>query len=136
VLLLPVSGPGGAGEFYRALAIANGIARRWPTPAIQFVVSRDAPTHRTAPYPTLLVGRSPTLETEAVNEIISRVRPARRHLRQLGSRGPVRMRASARRQGRVRELARIEPPPRLSPAAHALARPALDRPARAFSQAT
>ena len=75
MLLLPVSGPGGAGEFYRALAIANGIARRWPDAAIQFVVSRDAPYAQDAPYPTLLVGRSPTLETEAVNEIISRVRP-------------------------------------------------------------
>ena len=75
MLLLPVSGPGGAGEFYRALAIANGIARRWPDAAIQFVVSRDAPYAQDAPYPTLLVGRSPTLETEAVNEIISRMRP-------------------------------------------------------------
>jgi hypothetical protein len=75
VLFLPVSGPGGAGEFYRALAIANGIARRWPDAAIQFVVSRDAPYAHHAPYPTVLVGRSPTLETEAVNEIISQVRP-------------------------------------------------------------
>ena len=75
MLFLPVSGPGGAGEFYRALAIANGIARRWPDAAIQFVVSRDAPYAHDAPYPTVLVGRSPTLETEAVNEIISQVRP-------------------------------------------------------------
>jgi len=75
VLFLPVSGPGGAGEFHRALAIANGIARRWPDAEIQFVVSRDAPYAHHAPYPTVLVGRSPTLETEAVNEIISQVRP-------------------------------------------------------------
>ena len=60
LLFLPVSGPGGAGEFYRALAIATALCVAGPIAAIQFVVSRDAPYAHHAPYPTVLVGRSPT----------------------------------------------------------------------------
>jgi len=65
-LFVPVSGPGGAGEYYRCLAIAR---------RIKFVVSRDAPYAADRAYPMLTVARSPTYETAAVVRIIEQERP-------------------------------------------------------------
>lgn len=74
VLFVPVSGPGGAGEYYRSLAIARAVERRWPGAAISFVMSREAPQAAGAPYPVHLVDRSPTYETAAVRRILADVR--------------------------------------------------------------
>ncbi len=74
-LFVPVSGPGGAGEYFRSLAVARSLERRWPGCAIRFVVSRDAPYARDAPYPVSLVERSPTYETPEVKAILRRERP-------------------------------------------------------------
>jgi glycosyltransferase involved in cell wall biosynthesis len=74
-LFVPVSGPGGAGEYFRSLAVARAVERRWPGCTIKFVVSRDAPYSRGAPYPVLLVERSPTYETREVQAILERERP-------------------------------------------------------------
>ena len=74
-LFIPVSGPGGAGEYFRSLAVARSLERRWPGCAIRFVVSRDAPYSRGAPYPVLPVERSPTYETAEVKAILQRERP-------------------------------------------------------------
>lgn len=74
-LFIPVSGPGGAGEYFRSLAVARSVARRWPAGSIRFVVSRDAPYAREAPFPVDFVERSPTYETRAVNRILARERP-------------------------------------------------------------
>lgn len=74
-LFIPVSGPGGAGEYFRSLAVARSLERRWPGCDIKFVVSRDAPYSREAPYPVLPVERSPTYETREVNAILRRERP-------------------------------------------------------------
>jgi glycosyltransferase involved in cell wall biosynthesis len=74
-LFVPVSGPGGAGEYFRSLAVARSIERRWPGCSIKFVVSRDAPYSRGAPYPVLPVERSPTYETREVRAILERERP-------------------------------------------------------------
>lgn len=74
-LFIPVSGPAGAGEFYRALALARAVERRWPGCTIAFVASRNAPYAAGAPYPVHFVERSPTLETEAVNALLERCRP-------------------------------------------------------------
>jgi hypothetical protein len=75
VLLVPVSGPGGAGEYFRALALASGIERRWPGARIRLVASRDAQFAAHSPYPVIFIDRSPTYETRAVNEILARERP-------------------------------------------------------------
>lgn len=75
LLFVPVSGPAGAGEFYRALALARAVERRWPGGSITFVASRDAPYAAQAPYPVHLVERSPTLETGAVNALMERIHP-------------------------------------------------------------
>jgi glycosyltransferase involved in cell wall biosynthesis len=74
-LFVPVSGPGGAGEYYRSLAVARAVERRWPACRIQFVLSRDARYGGDSPYPVLYVERSPTFETAAVVAILERERP-------------------------------------------------------------
>jgi glycosyltransferase involved in cell wall biosynthesis len=74
-LFLPVSGPGGAGEFFRAVAVAHALERRWPGCEISFVVSRDASYAQSTTFRTLLVDRSPTHESDAVLEILRREQP-------------------------------------------------------------
>jgi glycosyltransferase involved in cell wall biosynthesis len=74
-LFIPVSGPGGAGEYYRSLAVAKAVERHWPGCQIKFVLSRDARHGGDAPYPVLHVERSPTYETREVVAILGRERP-------------------------------------------------------------
>ena len=74
-LFIPVSGPGGAGEYYRSLAVAKAVEHRWPGCRIKFVLSRDARYGGDAPYPVLHVERSPTYETREVVAILERERP-------------------------------------------------------------
>jgi glycosyltransferase involved in cell wall biosynthesis len=74
-LFIPVSGPFGMGEYARSLAIANGIAARWPAAVIQFVLSRAAPYAAGAPYPTTLLDSSPTFHTTAVQQLIEQWSP-------------------------------------------------------------
>jgi len=74
-LFIPVSGPGGTGEYFRSLAIARSVERRWPSARITFVVSRDALYATQCPYPIHLINRSPTYETAAVNAIVREERP-------------------------------------------------------------
>jgi hypothetical protein len=65
-LFIPVSGPGGAGEYFRSLAIAHGLEARWPAARIRFVLSRDARYAAGAPYPVLWIDDSPTRASDAV----------------------------------------------------------------------
>ena len=74
-LFIPVSGPGGAGEYHRSLAIATGLRRRWPDCSIRFVLNRDAPYATSTPYPVTLLADSPTRATTAVNTCIRQERP-------------------------------------------------------------
>jgi hypothetical protein len=74
-LFIPVSGPFGMGEYARALAIANGVAKRWPAAVIQFVLSREAPYAADAPYATTLLESSPTFHTAAVQQLIEEWSP-------------------------------------------------------------
>jgi hypothetical protein len=74
-LFVPVSGPGGAGEYFRSLAIAHAVARRWLDAQIHFVVSREASYVAEVPYPVTLIDGSPTRDTAAVLEALSRLRP-------------------------------------------------------------
>jgi hypothetical protein len=74
-LFVPVSGPGGAGEYYRSLAIARAAERHWPGCRIQFVLSRDARYGGDSQYAALHVERSPTYETREVVAILERERP-------------------------------------------------------------
>ncbi len=95
-LFVPVSGPGGAGEYFRSLAVAKAIERRWPGSTIHFIVSRDAPYSKDAIFPVELIDRSPTYETAVVNEIIARLRP---HVVLFDSAGRVAQFRAAKRAG-------------------------------------
>jgi hypothetical protein len=74
-LFIPVSGPGGAGEYYRSLAIASGLRRRWPDCSIRFLLNRDAPYASSSPYPVDLLDDSPTRATAVVNTCIDNEHP-------------------------------------------------------------
>jgi len=75
ILFVPVSGAKGAGEFFRSLTIAQGIQRRWPAADISFIVSREAGYAQELPFRTVLIDRSPTYDSEAVNHAIDELRP-------------------------------------------------------------
>jgi hypothetical protein len=74
-LFVPVSGPGGAGEYHRALAVARGAERRWPGCEIRFVLNTAAPYAASAPYPGLRLDDSPTRSNAAVCAYVRSVRP-------------------------------------------------------------
>jgi glycosyltransferase involved in cell wall biosynthesis len=74
-LFVPVSGPGGAGEYYRSLAIARGLERRWPGARIRFALNREATYARDAPYEGLSLDDSPTRSSPQVVEYIHAERP-------------------------------------------------------------
>ncbi len=75
-LFVPVSGPGGAGEYHRSLAVARGFERRWPGCRIRFVLNRSAPYAAQAPYEALQIDDSPTRASAAVVAAIRAERPA------------------------------------------------------------
>jgi len=75
ILFIPVSGKFGTGEYSRSLAIAQGVASRWPGAALLFILSREAPYAATAPVAAELLDSSPTFHTRAVVDIIQRWRP-------------------------------------------------------------
>lgn len=75
VLFVPVSGPDGAGEYYRSVAIAEAVKRRWPKADITFVVNCEAGYAQRVPFPARLIDGSPTRSTEAVNRVIEELRP-------------------------------------------------------------
>jgi spore coat polysaccharide biosynthesis predicted glycosyltransferase SpsG len=74
-LFVPVSGPGGAGEYYRSLAIARGLERRWPHARIRFALNREAAYAHDAPYEGLSLDDSPTRSSPQVVEYIHAERP-------------------------------------------------------------
>lgn len=75
LLLIPVSGPLGIGEFARSLAIGNAVQARWPQVQLRFVIHKDAPYAASLAHPARLVPASPTLCTREVIEEIGTFRP-------------------------------------------------------------
>lgn len=75
LLFVPVSGEKGVGEYYRLLAIAEGVQRRWPRARIHFVISRFAGYANDVPFPTVKIEGSPTFHTSAVRRAIGGLRP-------------------------------------------------------------
>jgi len=75
LLLVPVSGPRGMGEFARAQAIGNAVRARWPEIQLRFVVHRDAPYAAMLGDLARRVPASPTLCTREVLEEIASFRP-------------------------------------------------------------
>lgn len=74
-VFVPVSALEGSGEYYRLLAIARGMERRWPGCRIAFVLNREAHYTAAAPYPVLTVADSPTRDTAGVVAHLSSERP-------------------------------------------------------------
>ncbi len=74
-VFVPVSGPGGAGEYHRSLAVARALEHRWPECHIRFVLNRRAPYAADAPYEGLRIDDSPTRESGAVGEFLACERP-------------------------------------------------------------
>jgi hypothetical protein len=95
-LFIPVSGSGGAGEYFRSLAVARAVERCWPGSSIRFLVSRDAAYSQGGPYPAVLLDRSPTFESTAVIRAIEDHRP---HVVVFDSAGRVEQQQAARRVG-------------------------------------
>ncbi len=75
LLLVPVSGPRGMGEFARAYAIGQAVRARWANVQLRFVVHRDAPYAASLGDLARLVPASPTLCTREVLEEIASFRP-------------------------------------------------------------
>lgn len=75
MLVVPVSGPFGIGEFARSLAIGNAVQTRWPEVRLRFVIHKDAPYAASLAHPARLVAASPTLCTREVVEEIETFRP-------------------------------------------------------------
>lgn len=98
-LFVPVSGPGGSGEYYRSLAIARGVHARWPGSDIRFVVHRGAPYAAQCPYPAVLLEDSPTRAVAPVVGLIEAFRP---HVVLFDSAGRVAQLRAAGRVGAVR----------------------------------
>ena len=74
-LFVPVSGPGGAGEYHRCLALARAFERRWPGCRIRMVLNRSAPYAGSAPFDGLRLDDSPTRSNAAVIDYIRAERP-------------------------------------------------------------
>ncbi|HEY5102370.1 MAG TPA: hypothetical protein VII70_06275, partial [Steroidobacteraceae bacterium] len=75
LLLLPVSGPHGMGEYVRTLQIAQAAASRWPDAQIHFALSRKAPYEPDGAFASTLLPSSPTFHTPEVIALIEDLRP-------------------------------------------------------------
>lgn len=75
LLLVPVSGSRGMGEYARCLAIATAVTRRWPAVTAHFLISREAPYAAGCPFPATLLPASPTRCTAEVLAQIESFRP-------------------------------------------------------------
>jgi glycosyltransferase involved in cell wall biosynthesis len=75
ILLVPVSGPYGMGEYARSVAIAQAACRRWHGAAVRLVLSREAPYAQAAPFPATLLPSSATFHSAAVIELLETWRP-------------------------------------------------------------
>jgi hypothetical protein len=71
VMFIPASGADGGGEYFRCVAIAQGVCRRWPQASIRFIINREAGYARDVPFDAVLVDGTPTFNTRLVNRAIA-----------------------------------------------------------------
>ncbi len=76
VVFVPVSGPEGAGEYYRCLAVARAMASNVDTREIHFVLSRSANVTRDDRFHYHLLDGSPTHSTKTVCQLFKNLQPA------------------------------------------------------------
>ncbi len=70
VMFVPVSGPGGTGEYMRSLHLARGVRGRWAGAEIRFVLSRQAPYLSQNPFAVDVTESSPTHHIREVNRFV------------------------------------------------------------------
>ena len=75
VLFIPVSGPTGAGEYYRCLALAEGLLRRQPGWAVHFCLNRNASVMQPTGMTFHLLPDSPTHDNAGVRRVMEELRP-------------------------------------------------------------
>jgi hypothetical protein len=75
LLLVPVSGPRGMGEFARSLAVANAVRARWPQVEVRFMLDRAAPYAAAQGHPVRLLPASATRCTREVLEELASFQP-------------------------------------------------------------
>lgn len=75
VLFVPVSGPGGSGEYYRCLAIARALHDRQPELAIHFLINRHARLERDQRFQYQELDDSPTRDRHGALHAIQSLRP-------------------------------------------------------------
>jgi hypothetical protein len=63
------------GEYARSLAIALAVRQRWPAADIRFILSRQAPYAAATPFPSTLLGSSPTFHSAAVIDVMRNFHP-------------------------------------------------------------
>ncbi len=75
ILYIPVSGPHGAGEYYRALTIAQACRASHPDWDLHVCVSHDADVEKPAGLGYHTLQGSPTRDTDGIERILREVRP-------------------------------------------------------------
>jgi hypothetical protein len=67
VLLVPVTGGEGLGEYARCLTLARAVLDRWPAARVRFVRDRESPAVEDPRIETLEITGSPTYNSERIN---------------------------------------------------------------------
>ena len=75
ILFVPVSGPRGAGEYYRCLAIAQALVAQRPEWAVHFALSREAAVEKLDGFRYHMLDKSPTHETTHIVRLLNELRP-------------------------------------------------------------
>jgi len=75
IFFVPVSGPRGAGEYYRCLAIAQALAAQRPAWEVHFALSREAAVEKLGPFRYHVLDKSPTHETTHIVRLLNELRP-------------------------------------------------------------
>ena len=75
LLFIPVSSQVGMGEYMRSLCIANEFKRRYPSAEIHFILNKAASYLADCPFTVHKTEQSPTKCSNAVNEIVNKIRP-------------------------------------------------------------
>ena len=76
VLFVPVSGPGGSGEYYRCLAIARALHDRRPETTIHFLINRHARLERDGRFHYHELDDSPTKDRQGALSAIRALAPS------------------------------------------------------------
>ena len=75
ILFIPVSAPGGIGEYIRSVIIAEHISKKWPDSDIHFIINQNSLYINNCPFNTHLSRQSATKDTPKVKQVIDDIKP-------------------------------------------------------------